>query len=170
MVGPTDQNRSIRETGLDFPDTSENPVICANPRPLLLFALFICSPVDGAIYRCVEDSGVVLFSQFPCANAELISEPQVSVVAAPEPGEPERLMLKKIQQNSMALVRASNKRAKQKHRQRKQQQTNKTALCRQALLGIADLRKRKRLGYSLSESTALDKRKDELRLQQTHNC
>ncbi len=139
-------------------------------RPLVLFAAFLCSPVDGAIYRCIEDSGVVLFSQFPCANAEKVSVSQVSVIEMPEPSESERLMLKQIEQNSVALRRARHKQATLKHRQREKQKVNKIVRCRQALLGIASLRARKRAGYPLSESTSLTMREDELRLQQTQHC
>ncbi len=139
-------------------------------RLLLVFILLLCSPAYGGIYRCVEDSGVVLYAQFPCANAELISERQVSVIETPELTESERLMLSRIEKNSAALHRASHKRANQRLRQRVNHKREQISLCQKALVGMVDLRARKRAGYSVAKSAAYDKREDELRLQRSENC
>ena len=145
-------------------------MILVNRWLLLALLMYGCTPADGAIYRCIDETSAVLYSQFPCANAELVPERQVSVIDTPPFSESERLMLKHIEQNSLALELASRKRAKWKHRQREKRKTNETVLCRQALVGIANLRARKRAGYSLSEATALGRRETELRRQQAQNC
>jgi len=145
-------------------------MIRANHRLLLVLTLFVCCPVDGAIYRCIEASGVVLYSQFRCTNAQLMAERPVSVIVSPELTTSERLMLSHIAKNSTALDRASRKQAERQHRQREKHKTDKASLCRQALIGMANLRAHKRAGYSLSEATALDGREDELHQQQSQNC
>ncbi|MCZ6619098.1 MAG: hypothetical protein O7E57_13300 [Gammaproteobacteria bacterium] len=137
---------------------------------LSALTLFGWSSADGAVYRCGHKPGVVLFSQFPCTDAELVSEHPVSVIVMPALDESQRLMLSHIERNSSSLERARQKRAKQRHRQREKHRTNRSALCGQALRGIADIRAVKRAGYSLSESAALDKREAGLRQQQAQNC
>ncbi|TDJ31212.1 MAG: DUF4124 domain-containing protein, partial [Gammaproteobacteria bacterium] len=93
---------------------------------LLALLMYGCTPAAGAIYRCIDETSAVLYSQFPCANAELVPERQVSVIDTPPFSESERLMLKHIEQNSLALERASRKRAKWNHRQREKRKTNET--------------------------------------------
>ena len=139
-------------------------------RHLLALAILVGSTANGAIYRCIEQPDAVLYSQFPCKNAELVPERQLSVIETPQLSESERLMLKQIKQNSVALELASHKRAKQRHRQREKRNAERTALCRQAVAGINNLRTRKRAGYSLSDATVLAAREVTLKRQQDLNC
>lgn len=115
------------------------------------------SPNGTTVYRCIDLQGIVNFSDAPCKNSvskrmriehSLIQSVPISI------DEQQRLnALESRLGNQRAAQRA---RTTAEKRRRHAEATAGAERCRQAQLGISQIRLRKRRGYPLDQSKRID--------------
>jgi hypothetical protein len=134
------------------------------PKPTaraVLVAAILClvAPLGRAsIYRCTDEHGSPVFSQYPCAAAgdvETMVIQRVSVVTPAQLTKSEQATLERIRQQShrsRAEAASDQQRARRRNGKKRAEQE---ALCARSRDALKRLRERKRGGYSLATAKAL---------------
>ncbi len=135
---------------------------------------YLVAPLTlASIYRCSDEQGVLLFSQYPCASADsfetMVITP-INVVAAARLTKSEQATLDRIQRQFHRNT-ADSLRDRQRARRRiEHRRTERIALCARTREALKRLRKRRRSGYSLTTVRALDAEEADLKAGVSENC
>lgn len=129
--------------------------------PAMLLATALTPSVAGAAsaaYRCEAPGEPPRFSQFPCGAGVRLELPPAQIVGVPPLSEAERARLEALdadrRREQVARARARRQAAAAAANQRREDARR----CDSARSGLEALERRRRKGYSLSESRGLDRR------------
>ena len=127
----------------------------------------------SGVYRCGDETGVPLFSQFPCANAETIQSTvitSISVVSSPRLTRSEQATLERLQkqfERNRASAASEHQRAR---RRTSRARAERQAQCRHSKDALRHLREQKRGGYSLTTARRLDADEKRLKREIANYC
>jgi hypothetical protein len=148
-------------------------LIWTSPTAAVAALLWLATaPALANIYRCTDEHGSLLFSQYPCpaADVEAMVIQRVSVVTTAPLTALEMATLKRISQQSERSRADAARDHQQARRHSSRKRAERTALCARTRTALKRLRKRKRGGYSLTKARALDADEARLRAEVSEHC
>lgn len=133
---------------------------------------FAEAPANGTtVFRCIDISGVVSFSDAPCkhsASTRLRIEHSMIQSAPISMGEQQRLRALEQRLQASRAARKSDNLSDHKRKLAAAQANDER--CRQATLGIEEIRSRKRHGYPASQAKRIDNEEEALRNEISTYC
>jgi hypothetical protein len=136
----------------------------------------------ASIYRCSNERGAPLFSQYPCATAddaetfqtsetsEIIVLTRISVVTPAELTRSEQATLARIQRRFQRGRADALRDQRQARRRNTRRHAEQAAQCARSQDAMQRLRERKRGGYALSTARSLNAEERRLKAQVGEHC
>jgi|GEM_PF-3294166 len=130
------------------------------------------SPPNGTtVFRCIDPSGVVNFADAPCNHsASTRLRIQHSVVQSAPISMAEQQRLNALEQRLDTQAQTAKRRAAIEQKRRRLERQASTDRCQLVRETLADIRKRKRLGYPLSQAKRIDREEQLLDRERYRHC
>lgn len=140
---------------------------------LILYALSI-NMLYANIFRCEQADGKLLFKQVPCHADDIQS--QITYIEPPISTQEARTLQKQLKAYRIVLQKEQQKkdllqrRAAQQQQREEKRRLRLAARCETVERQITELRRQYRLGYTVKQGQALDRKMAEYKFKQQKYC